>query len=192
VKVVIDGRLQDRALAHTSLGVPAGIDCSLENRVRGSIPTILEVSVAGVPYVVTSRQDESAVIVWEVLSMGELLDEDGHKSNGMGGGAGTSFVRTDRVRDMVLEVGACGVPTIPARWEQDLDANAIGTFTLWEGERLWDGRFVVAEATVVEGLVRGVGAHRVSGGLAGDHAEALGELPNVGFGATMQVVDGPV
>ena len=45
---------------------------------------------------------------------------------------------------------------------------------------------------VVEGLVRGVRGHRASGGRAGDHAETLGELLDVGFGATVQVVDGPV
>ena len=114
MEVIIDGRLENWALAQTSLGVLAGIDCPLENRVRGSIPTVLEVSVAGVPYVVTSRQDEGAVVIFKVLGMGNLLDEDGHKPNGMGGRASASFMRTDRVRDVVLEVGARGVPTVPA------------------------------------------------------------------------------
>ncbi len=192
MEVIINGRLEDWALAQASLGVRTRFDCSLENRVRGSIPAILEISMAGVPYVVTSRQGEGAVVVFEVLGMGHLLNEDGHESNGMGRRAGTSFMGTDRVRDMVLEVGTCDVSAIPARREQDLDANAVGAFALWERERLRDGRLVVAEAVVVESLVRGIRAHRASGGRSGDHAEPLGELLNVGFGATMQVVDGPV
>ncbi len=109
--------------------------------------------MAGVPYVVTGSQGEGTVVVFEVLGMGNLLDEDGHESNGMGGRAGTSFLRTNRVRDMVLEVGARGIPTIPARWEQDLDANAVGAIAVRESERLCDGRFVKAEAMVVESLV---------------------------------------
>jgi len=192
MEVVIDGRLEDWTLAQTSLGVLARVDCTLENGILGSVPTVLEVSVAGVPYVVTSRQDEAAIVIFEALGMGDLLDEDGHEPNGVGGRAGTSFLRTDRVRDVVLEVGARGVPTIPARREQDLDANAVGTVTFWEGERLWDGSLIEAEAMVVEGLFPGISAHRASVGLAGDHAEPLGELLNVGFCATMQVVDGPV
>lgn len=192
MEVIIDGRLEEWALAQTSLGVLAGIDCLLENRVRGGIPTVLEVRVAGVPYVVTGRQDEGAVVIFKVPSMGNLLDEDGHEPNGMGGRAGASFMRTGRVRDVVLEVGARGVPTIPARREQDLDTNAVGTSTLRERERLWDGRLVEAEAMVVEGLVPGIRAHRASAGLAGDHTETLGELLDVGFGASMQVVDSPV
>ena len=110
----------------------------------------------------------------------------------MGGRAGAPFMRTDRVRDVVLEVGARGVLTIPARWEHDLDANAVGAIAHWERVRLSDGRLVIAEAMVVESLLRGIRAHRASGSRAGDHAETLGELLNIGFGATMQVVDGPV
>ena len=101
-------------------------------------------------------------------------------------------MRTDRVRDVVLEVGARDVLTIPACWEHDLDANAVGARALWERERLGDGRLIIAEAMVVEGLVRWIITHRASGSRAGDHAETLGELSNIGFGATMQVVDGPV
>jgi hypothetical protein len=91
-----------------------------------------------------------------------------------------------------LKLALVASTAIPARREQDLDANAVGAVALWERVRLWDGRLVEAEAMVVEGLVRGIRAHRASGGRAGDHAETLGELLNVGFGATMQVVDGPV
>jgi len=148
--------------------------------------------MAGISYVVASRQDEGAIVVFEVLGMGKLLEEDGHKPNGMGGRAGAPFMCTDRVRDMVFEVGARNVLTIPARWEHDLDANAVRTVTLGKRVRLWDGRLVVAEAMVVEGLVCGISAHRASGGRARNHAETRGELLNVGFGTTMKVVDGPV
>ena len=54
IEVVIDGRREDWALAQTSLGVRASVDRLLENRVRGGIPTVLEISMAGVPDVVTS------------------------------------------------------------------------------------------------------------------------------------------
>ena len=114
MEVVIDGRREDWALAQASLGVRASVDCSLEDRVRGSIPTVLEISMAGVPDVVACSQGEGAVVVFEVLRMGKLLKEDGHEANGVGGRAGASFLRTDRVRDMVLEVGARGIPTVPA------------------------------------------------------------------------------
>jgi len=190
--VITDGRLEEWALAYTSLGVCATFDRSLEKRVLGSVPTVLEVSMAGVPYIVTSSQDEGAVVVFKVLGMGKLLDEDRHKPDRMGGRAGASFMRTDRVRYMVLEVGARCVLTIPARREDDLNTNAVGTIARWERVRLWDGRLVVAEAMVVEGLVRGIRCHLASGGRARDHAEILGELLDVGFGATMQVVHGPI
>ena len=124
--------------------------------------------------------------------MGNLLEEDRHKPHGVGGRAGASFMRTDRVRDVVLEVGARDVLTIPACWEHDLDANAVGARALWERERLGDGRLVKTEAMVVESLVRCIIALRASGSRTGDHAETLGELLDIGFGAAMQVVDGPV
>ena len=190
--VIIYGRLEDSALAQASLGVRARFDCLLENRVRGSIPTILEISMAGIADVITSGQREGAVVVFEVVGMGHLFNEDGHESNGMGGRAGTSFMGTDRVRNVVLEVGARDISAIPARGKQDLDANAVGVSALWERKRLRDGRLVVAEAMVVEGLVRWIRGHRASGGGTGDHAETLGELLNDLFGAAMQVVDGPV
>ena len=53
--VIILGRIEDWALAYAILRVCAGVDCSLEDRVVGSVPTVCEVGVAGVPYVVTSR-----------------------------------------------------------------------------------------------------------------------------------------
>ena len=124
--------------------------------------------------------------------MGGLFEEDRHKPNGVGGRAGAAFMRTDRVRDVVLEVGARDVLTIPARWEHDLDANAVGAIALRERIRLGDGRLVKAKTMVVESLIRWISALRASGSRAGDHAETLGELLNIGFGATMQVVDGPV
>ena len=192
MEVIVNGRREDWALAQASLGVRARVDCSLEHRVWGSVPTVLEIGMAGVSYVVTSSQGEGAIVVFEVLGVGKLLKEDGHESNGVGGGAGASFMRTDRVRNVVLEVGARGVSAIPARWEQDLDANAVGAIALRERERLRDGRLIKAEAVVVERLVRGIRAHRASGGRAGDHAETRGELLDFGFGAAMQVVDGPV
>jgi len=148
--------------------------------------------VAGVPYVVAGGQDEGAVVVFEVLGMGNLFDEDSHEPDGMGGRAGASFLRTNRVRDMVLEVGTRSILTIPAGRKQDLDANTVGTVSVRECVRFWDGRFVEAEAMVIEGLVRRIRAHRTPGRRACDHAKAWGELLNSCFGATMQVVDSPV
>jgi hypothetical protein len=148
--------------------------------------------MAGKPYVVAGGQDKGTVIVFEPAGIGDLLDEDGHKPNGMGGGAGATFRRTDRVGDMVLEVGARSVLAVPARWELDLDANPVGTGAFGEFIALRDGRLIVAEAMEVESLLRGIGAHHASTGRASDHTETLGELLNIGFGATMQVVDGPV
>ena len=49
--------------------------------------------------------------------MENLLEPERHESNGMGRRAGASFARTDRVRDVVLEVFARDVDTIPACWE---------------------------------------------------------------------------
>ena len=147
--------LEDRARVDVSSRVHASVDRLLENRVRGGIPTVLEVSMAGVSYGVASSQDEGAVVVFKIASPGDLLDEDGHKADGMGCRAGASFMGANRVRDMVLEVGACRILAIPACWEHDLDANPIGTVLFGEFERLWT---VTAEAMVVECLVRGIRA----------------------------------
>ena len=127
----------------------------------------------------------------ELACVSDLLEKDGHDPDRKGGRAGAPFMGTDRVRDMVLKIGARHVPAVPAGREHDLDANPIGTGTLGEFIRLCNGLLVVAEAMVVKCLVRGIRAHRPPGSRAGDHAETLGELVDVSFSATVQVVDGP-
>ena len=169
-------------------GVRASVDCSLEKRVFGGVPTVLEVSMGGVPYVVTSRYDEGPFIIFELLGTENLLELERHKPNGMGARAGASFRRTDRVRDVVLEVSTRDVPAIPARREQDTHHNTVLALALWELVRQWVGLLLI-QASEEGGLVLGSRAHRTSGGRAGDHAEARGELLNVGFGAAMKVVD---
>src|SRR5258706_946665 len=124
--------------------------------------------------------------------MDNLLKLERHKPNGMGGRAGASFRRTDRVRDVVHEVCARGILTIPARREYNLHENAFVAKSFWERVRHWVGRLCVVHALVDDGLVRWSRARCTFLGRAGDHAEARGELPNVGFGATMIVVDAPL
>ncbi len=123
--------------------------------------------------------------------MDNLLELERHKPNRMGGRAGAPFLRTHGVRDVVLEICARDVPTIPARWEYDMHENAFVAVALWERVCHWVGWLVVVHAIVADGLVRGSRARRPSVGRAGDHAQTLGELSNVGFGATMKVVDAP-
>ena len=126
--------------------------------------------------------------------MDGLLQLDRWKPNGMGGRAGASVVRTDGVRDMVLEVCARDVPTVPTRREEDNLEKAVRAILLWESVRLCFHRIRISEAVafVADGLVRGSISHRASGGRAGDHAETRRELLFVGFGTTMQVVDAVV
>ena len=155
--------LEDWAVVKISSSVGASVDRLLENRVRGVIPTVLEVSVVGVSYVVASGQDEGTVVVLELAGVSDLLEEDGHEPERMGRRAGASFMGADRVRDVVLEVGARNVLAVPAGLEQDLQADPVGTGALGEFVRLWNGRLVVAEAMVVERLVRGIRGHRAPG-----------------------------
>ena len=147
--------------------------------------------MAGISYIVASRQGEAAVVVLELAGVSDLLHEEGHEPGRIVGRACTSFLSANRIRDMVLEVGARSVLVVPAGREHDLDADPVGTGTLGEFVRLWNGRLVVAEAMIVECLLRGICAHRAPGSRAGDHAETLGELVNIGFSATVQVIDGP-
>jgi len=88
--------------------------------------------MVGISYVVAGRQDEGAVIILVLEGIGDLLEEDGDKPDGVGGWAFASFMRANRVRDMVLVVGARYVLAIPARLEHDLDAKPAGTMTLGE------------------------------------------------------------
>ena len=67
--------------------------------------------------------------------MENLLKLERHKPNGMGGRTGTAFVRINGVRDVVLEVCARGVPTIPARREYDMHESACVAVALWQGVR---------------------------------------------------------
>ena len=92
---------------------------------------------------------------------------------------------------MILEVWASDVIAIPARREYDMHEKAIGAIFRRERVRLNVGALVV-EAFELDGLVSGSTIHRASVGVAGNHAEAFGKSPNVGFGATMQVVDAKV
>lgn len=179
---------QDLAFPDISSCIRAGIDGLLEDRVWGGIPTVLEVSMAGVSYVVASRQDESAGVVLELGRVGELLEEDGHKADRVGVRAFASFVGAERVRDMVLEVGARSVLAIPARLEHDLDANPVGTILFGEFQRL---RVVGAEAMIVECVVVGRVLRSLIRGTS-DHAETRRKLNKVLVGlATMQIVDSP-
>jgi len=159
----------------------------LEDRVGVGTPTVLEVSMAGVSYGVASGQGECAFIIREVFGVGKLLEEDSHKPFGVAGRAGAGFMIADRVRDMVLEVGARNVHAIPALREHDLDANPV-TLTLGEFERL---RIVsvVVEAMVVECFVVCRVRHGLGSGTS-DHSEALRKL-HTRLIATMQVVDSP-
>ena len=75
--------------------------------------------------------------------MDNLLHPHGDKPNGMGGRAGASVVRIDRVRDMVFEVSARNVLTIPARLEYDMHEEAIGAMAFWDRVRLYVGPVVV-------------------------------------------------
>lgn len=193
IEILTVRRVDDTAFGQITIRiVRAGVDRLLENGIRGGIPTVLEVGMAGVSYIVTSRQDKGAVVVFEIAGLGDLLDEDGHKPDGMGGRAGASFPHAHRVRDMVPVVGTRNVLAIPARREEDLDANPFGAVALGEFLCFWDGGLVEAEAMEAECLVRGIRAHRAPARRAGDHAETLGELLNGFFVATVQVVDGPV
>ena len=142
--------------------------------------------MGGVPYVVTSRYDEAAFVIFEAFGTENLVELERHKSNGMGARAGGSFRRTDRVRDVVLEVRARDVLTIPARREQDTHHNAFLALAIWELVRQWVGLLLI-QASEPCGLVLGSRVHRTSGGRAGDHAETGGELLNVR--TTMKVVD---
>ena len=110
----------------------------------------------------------------------------------MGGRTGAPFLRTDRVRDVVFEIRARDVPTIPARWEHDMHENAFVALALWERVCHWVGRLHIVHAKVADGLVRGSRARRTSGGRTSDHAQTLGKLLDVGFGAAMKVVDAPL
>ena len=90
--------------------------------------------MAGVPFIVTGSQDKGAVVVFEELAMDILLQFDRHKPDRMGGRAGASLEPTERadgVYDMVLEVGARNVPTIPARREEDNLVKTLGAILLW-------------------------------------------------------------
>ena len=69
--------------------------------------------------------------------MEHLLEPDRHNPNGMGGWAGAPFARTNRVRDVVLEVCARDVDTIPARREYDMHENTLVARALWELGRRW-------------------------------------------------------
>ena len=75
--------------------------------------------------------------------MDDLLHPHCDKPNGMGSRAGASVVRIDRVRDMIFEVSARNVLTIPARLEYDMHEEAIGAMAVWECVRLYVGPFVV-------------------------------------------------
>ena len=120
--------------------------------------------------------------------MDNLLQPERHKPNGMGGRAGVSLDRTDGVRDVVLEVWATDVLAIPARRHYNMHEKASGAICRWERVRRIIDPLVV-ETHELDGLVFVRVGHRASVGVAGDHAEAFGKSLNVGFGATMQVVD---
>ena len=70
--------------------------------------------------------------------------------------------------------------------------NAFVALALWERVCHWVGRLRVVQAIVENGLVRGSRARCGSIERAGDHAEARGELPNVGFSTTMIVPGTPL
>ena len=53
--IKVQERIEDCAIFDMIIDVRAIVDCSLENRVLGSIPTVREVGIAGVPFGVTSR-----------------------------------------------------------------------------------------------------------------------------------------
>ena len=144
--------------------------------------------MAGVSYVVASRQDETAFVVLELAGVGELLEEDGHKADRVGVRAFASFMGAERVRDMVLEVGARSVLAIPARLEHDLDANPAGTLFFREYQHLV---VAAAEAMKVECVVVGSGIRFLIRGTS-DHAETLRKLNKfLVVLATMQIVDSP-
>ena len=124
--------------------------------------------------------------------MDNLFELERYKPNRVGAWTGASFRRTDRIRDVVPEVCARGVFTIPARWEYDMHENALIALSLWERVCHWVGRLRGIHAKVLNGLVRGSRARCGSIGRAGDHAEARGELLNVGFGTTMIVPGAPL
>ena len=144
----------------------------------------------GVSYVVASGQGECAIVILELVGFGKLLEEDRHKSFGMGGRAVTGFKRADRERDMVLEVGTRSILAIPARREHDLDAYPVWTSLLGEFERLRGVSLgIFSEAMEPESVVVG----RVPPGLVSgtsDHAKTLRKL-YVRLLATMEVVDTP-
>ena len=90
--------------------------------------------MAGVTFIVTSSQDKGAVVILEEFAVDILLQLDRHKPNRMGGRAGASLEPTDRtdgVHDMVLEVVARDVATIPARREEDNLVKTLGAILLW-------------------------------------------------------------
>ena len=125
--------------------------------------------------------------------MENLLEPDRHDPNGMGGRAGASFACTDRVRDVVLEVCARSVLTIPARREYDMHENAFVARALWERVRLWVGRLRAVTTEEAGGRVRrNIRVESTSVGVTGDHAEARRELLSVCFGATMMIVGAPL
>ena len=70
--------------------------------------------------------------------------------------------------------------------------NALVARALWDLVPLWVGRVRAVLAEPGDGCVRGItGVESTSVGVTCNHTEALGELMNVGFGATMKVVDAP-
>ena len=193
VEVVADGRGEERARAEVGAGVGAGVDRALEDRVGGRVPAVLEVGMARVADVVAGGEDKGAVVVLKVLGVRELLEEDGHEADGVGRRAGAALLGADRVRDVVLEVGARGILAVPAGREEDLDADTVGAVAIRERERLRDGCLVEAQAVVVERLVRRIrAAHRAPRRRASDHAETGRELHDFGLGTAVQVVHGPV
>ena len=98
--------------------------------------------------------------------MENLLEAERDKPDRMGGRAGAS-VRgagcVDRVRDVVHEVWARDVDTIPARREYDIHENAFVALLHWKRVGHWVGRLHIRHAKVADGLVRESRAQRTSG-----------------------------
>ncbi len=110
-------------------GFCAGINGLLQEL---GVPSVDEVTVAGPTDVISVGHNEGAAELWsarvseqvrekyvpwgpfEVVEIDEVLDEDAHESNRVGGWALATFLSVGGISDVVTTVGASQILAIPA------------------------------------------------------------------------------
>lgn len=185
-------QVEDRAVGEKAAVVGALIDGLLESR---NVPTVDKVAVESVTSGVTLSKDErltaTVPLVVEVASVVVDLVEDGDQMDGVSVRALAAVVATTNgVGHVGHVISRIKVDTIPARREEDLGAETIGTLLV--GKTVSSaGAAAVVEADKADSLGSKIVGVVTLEGVTSEHAETFGEgleLIVVGT-ATLKVVD---